>query len=288
MQCSDKLIEMFPMEEHSLFIMNQQVQESLLSEIKQTSNLEDKEWIDCFVSDGFYPYYTKQKIKILFIGKESLGIGGSDYIDILIDGILHNDPRGRAAWNREHPDDPYKKIITNNNDPFLSKILYITYGLNHDCPEWEDIPWASEIGTSRFANDGGISFAIMNFSKLDNPSEISYSADIVRMNKYCEFLFRTGKNWHEKQIGILNPDLVISMNLKHWFPYAFKCNYEDIWDVNLEVSFSNVVRLGHLPIEGKRIPIIDTFHFSAPGKRFMDFYYHPIIKACKEYFKLLE
>ena len=287
MTVSKELVSMYPESELDLFFANQKLQEDLLMELKRVSIPEEKEWIDCFVSDGFYPYFSKQQLRILFIGKESLSLYGGDYIEALINGILHNDPRGRAAWNREHPEDPYKKVITNNNDPFLSKMLYLSYGLQHDCCEWNDIPWASEIGTSRFAIDGGTSFAIMNFSKFDNPSEISYSADTFRMNKYCEFLFRTDENWHEKQIGILNPDLIISMNLKYWLPYAFRCNYEDIWDTEADGSISSIIRLGHLPIEGKRIPIIDTFHFSAPGKGFIGYYYNPIITACKAYFNLL-
>ena len=36
-----------------------------------------------FVSYGFYPYYTKQKYHILFVGREPRGLSGCDYIQAL-------------------------------------------------------------------------------------------------------------------------------------------------------------------------------------------------------------
>src|ERR1700680_5029648 len=35
------------------------------------------------VFDGFYPYYTKQNQKILFIAREARGLSGYHYIDVL-------------------------------------------------------------------------------------------------------------------------------------------------------------------------------------------------------------
>lgn len=41
------------------------------------------EVLKSFVTDGFFLYYTAQKIKILVIGKESVGISGADYPDLI-------------------------------------------------------------------------------------------------------------------------------------------------------------------------------------------------------------
>ena len=39
----------------------------------------EKSISEIFVSDGFYPYYTNQKVKVLFIGREALEIAGTNY-----------------------------------------------------------------------------------------------------------------------------------------------------------------------------------------------------------------
>lgn len=40
-----------------------------------------KEEQECFISDGFHPNYTRQRCRILFIGREAYGDGGWDYIE---------------------------------------------------------------------------------------------------------------------------------------------------------------------------------------------------------------
>ena len=275
MSVSKELVAMYPEAERDLFYANQKLQEELLIELKRVSLPEEKDFVDCFVSDGFYPYFTTQKCKVLFIGKESLGIGGCDYIDVLIDGIKSNDPRGLGSK------------CSNDRDPFLSKLLYVTYGLNHNCCENTEIPYASEIGTEKFAVKEGISFAIMNFSKFDNPSESSYSADYARMNLYCDMLERTGRNWHEDQIALLNPDLIISMNISEWIARVFKRDIWEIWDKKGYDLGIPEIDLGYLPVKGKMVPIINTWHFSAPGKAFYEHFYNPIVRSIREYFTTL-
>ena len=43
----------------------------------------EKSISEIFVSDGFYPYYTNQKVKVLFIGREALEIAGTNYQESL-------------------------------------------------------------------------------------------------------------------------------------------------------------------------------------------------------------
>jgi len=124
--------------------------EKLFQEWYKNILTNDPENAERMVFDGFYPYYTHQKVKILFIAKESLGLYGKDYIQAILPAIRSNDPRGRREWNESHPDDPWAKVITNNTDPFLSKMLYIAYGLNNACCSYDDMPWASDIGQYLF------------------------------------------------------------------------------------------------------------------------------------------
>jgi len=98
---------------------------------------------DTFVRDGFYPHYFSQPLKILFIGRESLGIAGCDYLDVLLSSYRENKYVGKQHLNIHR---------------FHSRLLYVAYGLLNDHVRWEDIPPADEIGDT-FATPEGISFA---------------------------------------------------------------------------------------------------------------------------------
>lgn len=277
LEISEKTITQYPETEKKLLSDNLQLQEQLVQALEQVALSEEEKSLieNQFVSDGFFPYYTQQKIKILFLGKESLGLGGLDYVDTLIKPIKTNNPRARgSSWS-------------NNKDPFWSKILYIAYGLNNGfCDYYKEMPWASDIGLHRFAVDGGISFAFMNFSKFDNPGEY-YSADYNTMWKYCEMVKRTGRNWHEEQIDLLNPDVIISMNIPGYILTIFKIdNWGSLFDTDSNSHGIPYVDIGYLPVKNRKIPLINTYHFSAPGKAFDKCYYGPIVRSMKECFKI--
>lgn len=269
MNATEKLLKEYPENERNLFNANQTLQKNLYTSLMGVAKGDDKEFVESFVSDGFYPYYTKQKCRILFIGKESLGLGCCDYIEVLLNSIRSNDPRGRGSW------------YSNNRDPFHSKLLYIAYGLNHGYCDCSNMPRASEIGMEQFANEKGISYAFMNFSKFDNPSEI-WCADRIRIAKFCELVERTGINWYEMQIELLNPDLIISMNIRSLIERMFK---GEVFDNDANSLGIQDVDLGYLPVGDKKIPLINTFHFSCIGESFEDNYYKPIVQSLREYFK---
>lgn len=252
----------YPDYEHQLFEENQNLQAELKRSIQTVATNEEKKMIDDdFVTDGFYPYYTDQKVKILFIGKESLGLEGLDYIEILMNSIKHNDPKGHG-------------LCSNNKDPFHSKSLYIAYGVNHSCYDWNTIPWASDLGMKHFAVKGGISYAMVNFSKLSNPAENHWALDKNRFQTYCNLIKRTGINWYEEQIRLLNPDLIVSMNIECLISTFF--GDQVIWKYNKHEDKEKKVSFGFLTVKGRNIPIVDTWHFSAPGKAFMNCYLNPI------------
>lgn len=288
MNRTEEFLDLYPNDEKILWKENQ----TLMSELKanlsaQASNEYEKELVEVFNPDGFYPYYTHQKVKILFIAKESLGLYGKDYIKAVLPGIWANDPRGRREWNEDHPDNRWAKVITNNNDLFLSKMLYTTYGLNNGCCSYDTMPWASEIGQYLFGRPKGIgsmeeeqpiSYAFMNFSKFDNPADDSYSADKKRIWTYWDMAKRSGVNWFAKQISLLNPDLIIEMNLDQ--QYSDSLGTKPIeW---LETEKVNLW-VGYLPIEEKKFLYFKTWHFSLPGKSFPKHYYPFIVDAWSKY-----
>lgn len=284
---SEEFLKKFPSDERELWYENNALMGDLKRSLKSlASNYSVKEYVQEINSDGFYPYYTHQKVKILFIAKEALGVGGNDYIEMLLHGIQANDPRGCRDWNENHPNDLYPRVITNNSDPFLSKMLYITYGLNNECCPYEDMPWASDIGQNLFGKaeginsrngQTGISYAFMNYSKFDNPSEKSYVADKSRIQAYADISRRSGINWYAKQILLLNPDVIIELNIGQ--EYAATLGTDPIEWIKNDVDLS----IGYLPIEEKKYLLLETWHFSRPGISFEKQYYLPVVEAWRKY-----
>lgn len=150
---------------------------------------------DVFVEDGFYPHYFSQKMKVLFIGRESRGMTGRNYIEVLYDAYKNNNVGGQHI----------------NASFFHKRLLYVSYGLNNGMPNWEDIPNANEI-TNTFAVDNGFSFAFMNLSKLSNDSD-DWVADWSLINESCNKSKNGKRNFFMEEVSLLSPDLIITMNL---------------------------------------------------------------------------
>lgn len=278
----EKAMEIYPECEYSLWKRNQELVEELRSSLTAVAKDDEQEYLPYFNPDGFFPFYTKQKVKILYIAKESLGLCGCDYIEIVMPNIINNNPRGQNTVEK-----PNK--CTNNRDPMVSKVLYTTYSLNNGCCCYDDLPWAEDIGRFLFCKENGvireheqmgISYAFMNFSKFDNPSEDSYSADLKRMRTYADMCRRTGINWHVKQISLLNPDLIIDMN-----------NLDEHTDMLgtkpvewLDTS-NNRVWTGLLPVNDKKYLLLKTTYFSAPGVSYQRDLLPRIIEAWQRYGK---
>lgn len=214
-----------------------------------------------FVSDGFYPGYTNQKVRVLFVGRESYQMGGDDYIEEIYPRFLTNDFNG---W-------------TLNRYKFFATQFYLAYGFNHGFPEWNSIPWASELAKDMTKPDG-TSFAFMNLSKFTNWSEGDWKtnwelvAASIRSGKDDDFLAR--------EASVLSPDVVCTMNIAGGFG-----------DLLGEIKYlpesceGNDIAIHEIKLRnGRIIPLIDMWHFSAPGKSQSNAYYNPIRK---QYGKLL-
>ena len=83
---------------------------SLLDEWKKIVCTEQSS-SNLFVEDGFYPFYTQQPVKILFIGREALGMAVLKYIEFLFNektsgtGSL---PSSDQGWHRKIRAKPIK------------------------------------------------------------------------------------------------------------------------------------------------------------------------------------
>ncbi|MDR1875564.1 MAG: hypothetical protein LBQ90_11215 [Synergistaceae bacterium] len=211
--------------------------------------------VKLFVSDGFYPYYTTRQKKILFIGQEALCIGGDNYIDILYGAYKENCIGGTYI----------------NQHPFHRRMLKIAYGLVHGALEWDKIPPASDL-TASFGGVDGLSFAFMNFSKLSNDSG-EIKADVKTIDAFGRSTAKSPVNFFEKEIEILAPDLVIAMNLGS---EKIHC----LGDVKATSENRGVaVNRYSLSVNDKKIPLLETYHFSGHNLSDAKDIYEPLVRA---------
>jgi len=207
---------------------------------------------DDMVFDGIYPYYTMQKKKILFIGREALGINGLNYIDVLFDAYKDNQIGNKHI----------------NQHKFHYLMFYITYGANNGFPSWNKIPAASDLSAS-FAEDNGLSFSFMNISKLSNESD-DWKADWVLIDSFINAFEGLKRNYFREEISIIDPDVIITMNLEGRLRVLGELSV---------IKYGEDISKYMIDINNKRIPIFDLFHFSAPGKRPKEKYYDIARKA---------
>ena len=216
---------------------------------------------DDMIFDGFYPYYFSQKRKILFIGRESYWADRSNYISYMFD-----------AYKKNYIGD--KHI---NQYPFHRRMMYIAYGLNNSFVEFQKIPYADEIAES-FATPAGVSFAFMNISKFSNESE-NTNSDLELINSSYLASSTGENNFILEEIDILEPDIVITMNLGEIDKMSAFGNPKELLRLNQVYAFQ-------LNTQAKKnILLLDTFHFSAWNKSEEKDIYLPIVKAVKKYSK---
>lgn len=224
---------------------------SLLSEWKKIVCTE-KSSSNLFVKDGFYPFYSQQPVKILFIGREALGMAGLNYIDVLFDAYKNKIVGGKSL-------DKYK---------FHHLLFYITYGIIHRETDWKKIPYASELADN-FGTQNGISFAFMNLSKFSNESG-SWEADNLLIDSFLQKSQKAKENLFNKEIELLSPDLIFTMNLGE------RINF--LGEITERKNGSDVDFM-RLKVGSRQIPLLNTWHFASPNKGEYQNYYKPIVET---------
>lgn len=214
---------------------------------------------ELFVSDGFYPNYTTQKKKILFIGREALEIGGCNYMEFLYEAYQEKQIGSRTL----------------NQHRFHSTMLYLTYAIEYGVYDLKNIPYANEF-ISEFAQLNGISNAFMNLSKFSNESG-KWMANQSLINTFTSASRKASVNFFATEIDLLSPDIIFGMNLGG----NMKCFgiYESpkMYGNNNDVCF----QILKTP-SGKEYPYLDCWHFSAPGKKVERDIFNPAIEALKD------
>jgi len=217
------------------------------------------EWPAWFVTDGFYPLYTEQKKKILFLGRESYGLAGHSYIDELY-GYYKGNTVGGATVGQY---------------PFHRRLFYVAWGLTHDCQPWSEIPVISDLAVS-LAEPGGFSFAFMNFCKLSNETEASTRLNESAVAAFLECSKAAGGDFFNREIGILEPDLIITMKFREeWL--------NSLGEIRSLPSSNAELGQFQLKVGGRDILLLNSFHYSERFKKDKDDYYDPVVEAVKIY-----
>jgi len=211
----------------------------------------------CF--DGFYPNYFSQEPKILFIGKEALGLSGNNYLSTLFHAYKNNDVDGKSL----------------DQAKFHRLIIYVAYGILHSIRNYHDLPYASDLINNLGSKD--LSYAFMNISKFSNDSG-NYQADNELIEKFVEISTKSPEtNFIYKQIELLNPDLIITMNISNYFARIGNISA-------MEYNGGNEIKPYTLKINNKDVLLIDSYHFSYFAMKDESFYksicdfYHNIKK----------
>lgn len=152
------------------------------------------------------------------------------------------------------------------------RMFYITYGVNNGFPAYSDVPYATELAET-FATRDGISFAFMNLSKISN-EEKSWQTKWGRVDASLK-VSEASVCLEEREVEILRPDVVISMNLGERLKRLGKLT---------GIERTPEVRAYRLDAgQAKGILLLDTWHFAAPRKRDEEHYYNPIQKALRNH-----
>lgn len=216
-----------------------------------------------FNMDGFYPCYASQKQKILFIGREACWMSQKNYIETLFPYLK----KGKVG---ECSVDQY---------PFHKRQFYLAYGIlslavgvKHRFPDWNEVPWASDLACILFARtkrneqayekamikpmDGlqGISWAFMNLSKLSNDTG-DWRTDDRRYRPFVED--ETNRKFIRNEIRILRPDIIIGSSV---YDLVEMLNYKRVDRMSTSYCDYYESETQTWP------PFINCYHFSAIKK----------------------
>lgn len=223
--------------------------------------------LEFFNMDGFYPFYTQQKVRILFVGREACGMRGQNYITTVCPCIKNDNFNGRTV----------------NQYPFHRRQFYIAYGIlcffgsnqgERHFPKWKDVPWASEMARKIFARSRGeaingldsISWAFINLSKFSNETD-NWQTDYS--SRYLPFVTDDhNRRCLKEQISILQPHLIIGANVGELKDVL---GYEDCDTTEKACFYYPPTPDGCFP------PFLDCYHFAAMKDDESGFY----IPVCK-------
>jgi len=223
---------------------------------------------DCyFASDGFFPNYFNQKIKILFIAREARWITADDYNDYIATFIKVFFPRDNQ-----------------NKNAFTRRVLRITEGIkNNGAIKFDNLKTADNIAKEMIkSNDFG--YAVMNVSKYSNERKDGGNANKKMINNFLEHSLSSKINYFQNELNILSPDIIITGNLwngiisKEYLKLCFGFDLEKIKPRKRNGS----VDLYEININNKLTKLLNVYHFSSRNTSDKNDFYLPIMKLLFE------
>lgn len=216
---------------------------------------------DVWNSDGIFPGYTSAKFKILFVGRENRT--DYDYAQNL--GKFDNNLifLKLSEWDNEGNKNHFRSR-------FYPRILEITRKINnHDAP--------NEYTTNEYLDylreKHRLDFAFMEISKYAN-----IKADGDKVNKKMVDSFLTDKSIEntQKEIEIINPDLIITMNL-----WSSDLGIKDKMNKIFGIANPEKGKLCTAKIGKQEFKLMNLYHFSAYNRKNEDFI-KPVYNAYKK------
>jgi hypothetical protein len=212
-----------------------------------------------FSPDGFFPYYFKQKYRVLFVARED-----------------------RHKWNTVKKWTDIFQEADIYIQHFFVPLLEILYGIeNNFSTSYKDNPDRNEIAET-IGKRNGLSFAILELSKYGNVNSDSGHYDKDLMKSFFEHSDLGNTHFFEKELSILDPHIIITSNI--WNTTGIKKYIENYVFPDYKKIYGNkYCCLGKVTINNKSVPLLDTYHFSAQGKNHQDtqvekWFYKPVMK----------
>lgn len=224
---------------------------------------EGKDPLSYFIADGFYPGYYKQKPKVLFIGREPLPMDND------LDGVQSLLTKGFNA----------QKL-------FIRRLLYIVQGVREKGKRKFDNLEFTRDYAKELANTNDYGYAFMNISKYANwLGDNTKKADYDFINQFLEDSNLGKRNFFREEIEILNPDVIITMNLGKMIDnhtlidqmYLDLCFGKIEWE-KLQPDIDKNVKMTTIVVNSKSIKLLNTYHFSRPGVSDKEYFYDPIME----------
>jgi hypothetical protein len=212
-----------------------------------------------FISDGFFPGYYNQEIKVLFIGRETRFMyEEGDWVHYMI---------------------KHFETDNQNNKLLARRLLYIVHGIRSKGKlEFEDVKRKTADGIAKEIKDHG--FAFMDISKYSNINKDKPDADYHLINQFLKDSNLEKINYFQKEIEILNPDIIITLNLwngkidQKYLDLCFgKIEWEKINDdIDGKVNVSNII------LNGKNIKLLNTYSFTDYSHSDKEYFYDPVME----------
>jgi hypothetical protein len=217
-----------------------------------------------FASDGFFPNYFNQKIKILFIGREARNTATEGYDDYIATFM-------KSFFIRDNQ----------NGKPFTRRVLYIVEGVkNNGKLKFKDVETkTAECIAKEMLATKNYGYAIMNMSKYSNERPDGGKANKKLINDFLEHSSLIIEDYFQKEIKILSPDFIITDHL--WNGIINKDSLKSCFGVDIEKEKPKKsigsADLYEIKIQKKPIKLINTYHFSSRKSDQYDFY-DPVMK----------